>query len=120
MRPVAQIAQSVEQGIENPRVGGSIPSLGTKIPKNPKEQCSLGFFIACDLTGFRPRSPNDLRGLDLNGQAQSALRPAESSATPVPLARVTQARLRSPEQPSGRSVYSAWCSPKRRPYDLFE
>ena len=26
----AQIAQSVEQGIENPRVGGSIPSLGTK------------------------------------------------------------------------------------------
>ena len=27
----AQIAQSVEQGIENPRVGGSIPSLGTTI-----------------------------------------------------------------------------------------
>jgi hypothetical protein len=25
----AQIAQSVEQRIENPRVGGSIPSLGT-------------------------------------------------------------------------------------------
>lgn len=30
MRPVAQVAQLVEQGIENPRVGGSIPSLGTK------------------------------------------------------------------------------------------
>lgn len=30
MRPVARIAQSVEQGIENPRVLGSIPSLGTK------------------------------------------------------------------------------------------
>ena len=29
MRPVAQVAQLVEQGIENPRVGGSIPSLGT-------------------------------------------------------------------------------------------
>ena len=28
--PVAQIAQSVEQRIENPRVGGSIPPLGTK------------------------------------------------------------------------------------------
>ena len=28
----AQVAQLVEQGIENPRVGGSIPSLGT-IPK---------------------------------------------------------------------------------------
>lgn len=25
----AQVAQSVEQGIENPRVGGSIPPLGT-------------------------------------------------------------------------------------------
>ena len=29
MRPVARIAQSVEQGIENPRVGGSIPPRGT-------------------------------------------------------------------------------------------
>ena len=29
LAPFAQIAQSVEQGIENPRVGGSIPSLGT-------------------------------------------------------------------------------------------
>ena len=31
MRPVARIAQSVEQGIENPRVLGSIPSPGTKL-----------------------------------------------------------------------------------------
>ena len=30
MHPVARIAQSVEQGIENPRVLGSIPSPGTK------------------------------------------------------------------------------------------
>ena len=29
MRPVARIAQSVEQGIENPCVLGSIPSPGT-------------------------------------------------------------------------------------------
>ena len=29
MRPVARIAQSVEQGIENPRVRGSIPRPGT-------------------------------------------------------------------------------------------
>ncbi|CAI8802476.1 hypothetical protein EMIT047CA2_10452 [Pseudomonas soli] len=29
IHPVAQIAQSVEQRIENPRVGGSTPSLGT-------------------------------------------------------------------------------------------
>ncbi len=27
-----QVAQSVEQGIENPRVGGSIPSLATTAP----------------------------------------------------------------------------------------
>ena len=34
MRPVARIAQSVEQGIENPRVLGSIPSPGTKFISN--------------------------------------------------------------------------------------
>ncbi len=38
MRPVARIAQSVEQGIENPRVRGSIPRPGTK-------------FISTDLHG---------------------------------------------------------------------
>ncbi len=38
MRSVARIAQSVEQGIENPRVLGSIPSPGTK-------------FISTDLHG---------------------------------------------------------------------
>ncbi len=32
MRLVARIAQSVEQGIENPRVLGSIPSPGTTFP----------------------------------------------------------------------------------------
>jgi hypothetical protein len=31
MRPVARIAQSVEQRIENPRVGGSIPPPGTTL-----------------------------------------------------------------------------------------
>ena len=30
----AQIAQSVEQGTENPRVGGSIPPLGTTLYHN--------------------------------------------------------------------------------------
>ena len=32
---IAQIAQSVEQRIENPRVGGSIPSLGTTLKNHP-------------------------------------------------------------------------------------
>ncbi len=35
MRPVARIAQSVEQGIENPRVLGSIPSPGTTYLEKP-------------------------------------------------------------------------------------
>ncbi len=41
MRPVARIAQSVEQGIENPRVLGSIPSPGTTYSKKPA--CGLVF-----------------------------------------------------------------------------
>ena len=42
MRLVARIAQSVEQGIENPRVLGSIPSPGTTIQKNQP----TGWFFA--------------------------------------------------------------------------
>ncbi len=41
----AQIAQSVEQGTENPRVGGSIPPLGTiRILKEASQ--SRGFFVS--------------------------------------------------------------------------
>jgi hypothetical protein len=40
----AQIAQSVEQWIENPRVPGSIPGLGT-IFKNPKFARASGFLL---------------------------------------------------------------------------
>jgi hypothetical protein len=40
----AQIAQSVEQWIENPRVPGSIPGLGTIF--KPEVRKSFGFFIA--------------------------------------------------------------------------
>ncbi len=36
----AQIAQSVEQGTENPRVGGSIPPLGTS-----RKRLILGVFL---------------------------------------------------------------------------
>ena len=38
-RPGAQIAQLVEQRIENPRVGGSIPSLGTNTFNRVREFC---------------------------------------------------------------------------------
>ncbi len=43
MRPVARIAQSVEQGIENPRVLGSIPSPGTTYSENPPKRRVFAF-----------------------------------------------------------------------------
>ncbi len=50
IRPVARIAQSVEQGIENPRVLGSIPSPGTTIQRTrPKG----GFLRFCSRTLHR-------------------------------------------------------------------
>ena len=50
IRPVARIAQSVEQGIENPRVLGSIPSPGTTIQRTrPKG----GFLHFCSRTLHR-------------------------------------------------------------------
>ncbi len=53
MRPVARIAQSVEQGIENPRVLGSIPSPGTTIQKNPP----MAGFLLLSLS-HRPARPD--------------------------------------------------------------
>lgn len=69
MRPVAQIAQSVEQGIENPRVGGSIPSLGTTIKfqvvqlssEAHKKPAQCGLFVVFVLlarTGATHRRPS--------------------------------------------------------------
>ena len=40
-RGIGQVAQSVEQGIENPRVGGSIPSLATNLIKGLREIAGL-------------------------------------------------------------------------------
>ncbi len=48
MRPVARIAQSVEQGIENPRVLGSIPSPGTTF-----RACSLRSVFLTGMTVTR-------------------------------------------------------------------
>ena len=53
MRPVARIAQSVEQGIENPRVLGSIPSPGTTIQRT---QPMAGFLLFCERTSIELRS----------------------------------------------------------------
>ena len=45
---IAQIAQSVEQRIENPRVGGSIPPLGT-IDSKPRNREAFLFLLTCRL-----------------------------------------------------------------------
>ena len=52
MRPVARIAQSVEQGIENPRVLGSIPSPGTTILKNPPIRRVFAFWDSGRSPGY--------------------------------------------------------------------
>ena len=54
MRPVARIAQSVEQGIENPRVLGSIPSSGTTISK-ASQKCGALSFLQYGLFMVLPR-----------------------------------------------------------------
>ena len=66
---LAQVAQLVEQGIENPRVGGSIPSLGT-IPISYECTCerrglTLLVLTLLELTKAAP-SPT-LDGKALNG-----------------------------------------------------
>ena len=65
MRAVAQIAQSVEQGIENPRVGGSIPSLGTTFrfqvmpstPESTQETRLVRVFCCPGFTSFLTTTP---------------------------------------------------------------
>ncbi len=49
IRSVARIAQSVEQGIENPRVLGSIPSPGTTSLKNPPKRRVFALYLPIKL-----------------------------------------------------------------------
>ena len=70
MRPVARIAQSVEQGIENPRVLGSIPSPGTTIQRT---QPMAGFcFLRAGLS-IELRSIIRRNAAHLGASATSAL-----------------------------------------------
>ena len=55
----AQVAQLVEQGTENPRVGGSNPSLGTILPARPLpliQDADLVFlrFVKADVIDLGP------------------------------------------------------------------
>ena len=57
--PRAQVAQLVEQRTENPRVGGSIPSLGTT--SNSLQYLAVTRShprFTCGICVFRPRSPS--------------------------------------------------------------
>ena len=82
MRPVARIAQSVEQGIENPRVLGSIPSPGTTYSENPPKG---GFCF--------PESDSPSNCVRLFAVSGSPLQPARRARCSTPAALV---RVRAP------------------------
>ncbi len=84
MRPVARIAQSVEQGIENPRVLGSIPSPGTTYSENP----AYGWVFAF----LRPDSPSNYVRL-FAAQRLTPSGPARQARCSTPAALV---RVRAP------------------------
>ena len=70
-KPDAQIAQLVEQRIENPRVAGSIPALGTTTFLCREQQaeqwaaCTMVWLLLADPTDGRPRAT----GPDRNWQS---------------------------------------------------
>ncbi len=89
MLPVARIAQSVEQGIENPRVLGSIPSPGTifREPSLWLGFCFLEYGLSIELRSIiRPK------GLTLRASAKALF-----NAAPAPVVRV---RVPYSEEPS--------------------
>ncbi len=94
MRPVARIAQSVEQGIENPRVLGSIPSPGTTNSENP----AYGWVFAF----LRPDSSSNCvrlfaaMRLTPSGPARQA-----RCSTPAALVRVRAPLFKEPAQKAG-------------------
>jgi hypothetical protein len=88
MLPVARIAQSVEQGIENPRVLGSIPSPGTifREPSLWLGFCFLRYGLSIELRSIiRPK------GLTLRASAEALF-----NAAPAPVVRVRSPYLEEP------------------------
>ena len=76
-----QVAQLVEQGTENPRVGGSIPSLATK--KNKGLQRCKPFFLLCKHSGGLAGYSSEIAANDNN--------------LPSPCSATTDAPLAFPE-----------------------
>ena len=94
MRPVARIAQSVEQGIENPRVLGSIPSPGTTYSENP----AYGWVFAF----LRPDSPsNSIRLFAAQRLTPSGPARQARCSTPAALVRVRAPLFKEPAQKAG-------------------
>ncbi len=88
MRPVARIAQSVEQGIENPRVLGSIPSPGTTILKNPPKRRVFAFLGQDSSSNTFDYSA---KGLTLRANAKALFNPVQA-----PVVRVRAPYLEEP------------------------
>ena len=97
-----QVAQSVEQGIENPRVGGSIPSLTTSLPVPrafaPHSKRTLGFWHHASWLTRRATAQRDGRTL------RSRARPTQppSGGGPAP----SSPRSHNPE-PNSRGLDAA-------------
>ncbi len=87
MRPVARIAQSVEQGIENPRVLGSIPSPGTIFRRTRLWR------VFCFLRQDSSSNKFDYsaRGLTLRANAKALFNPVQA-----PVVRVRAPYLEEP------------------------
>ena len=60
------VAQSVEQRIENPCVGGSIPPQATSTQKNQPRN-GWFFFVRCELKWFKIHFKSTSYGLDCPG-----------------------------------------------------
>ena len=88
MRSVARIAQSVEQGIENPRVLGSIPSPGTIFRRTRLWRVFrfLGYGLSIELRSI-------IRSEDLTLRASAK---ALFNAAPAPVVRVRAPYLENP------------------------
>ncbi len=94
MRPVARIAQSVEQGIENPRVLGSIPSPGTTYSENP----AYGWVFAF---GDTDSPSNYVRLFAASGSPLRGQRDKRAVQRLTALVRVRAQLFREPAQKAG-------------------
>ncbi|GEM_PF-3138794 len=117
MRCVARIAQSVEQGIENPRVLGSIPSPGTTI-LNPR--LWRGFFRSGERTLHRTAFDYSPQAAHPFGASASAVQKRSRRFCPSPGTTILNPRLwrgffRSGERTLHRTAFNDSSRPRDSP-----